>query len=330
MHPMTRFFNWGKRREIAVALARDHIGFRDLTAWYPEWMYEIMETDEVRNTPYRQSIEEMVPGKVVLELGTGPKALWAVYCARAGASRVYALEANEKSYRASLEHVRSLGIANVHVIHGFSDQVELPERCDVLVHDLIGDIGSSEGVVPFVADAKQRLLKPDAIHIPWRCTTYVVLAEDPPLHLAERALSYCMRGFGTYEDLRFVRFFSFPGSAALTAPAVFEDFKFAEKLELKASRRITFTAERDGEVRGMHFFVRLHFPGDRTVDTRTGQTSWATPFVRFDAATPVRKGDTLEAVAETDLTANPRYAISVTRNDGGRVTEIGRYAWSGD
>jgi len=50
MHPMTRFFNWGKRNEIAAALAREHIGFRELTAWYPEWIYEIMETDDVRNT----------------------------------------------------------------------------------------------------------------------------------------------------------------------------------------------------------------------------------------------------------------------------------------
>jgi hypothetical protein len=330
MHPMTRFFNWGKRREIAVALARDHIGFRDLTAWYPDWIYEIMETDEVRNTPYRQSIEETVAGKVVLELGTGRKALWAICCARAGASRVYAIEANEKSYRASVECVRSLGIANVHIIQGFSDQVDLPERCDVLVHDLIGDIGSSEGVVPFVADVKRRLLKPDAIHIPWRCTTNIVLAEDPTLHLAERTLGYCMRGFEAYKELKFVRFFSFPRSAALTAPAVFEDLKFTETLDFETSRRITVTVERDGELRGVHFYIRLHFAGDRTIDTRAGQTSWATPFVRFDAATPVREGDTLEVVVETELSANPSYAISVARNESGRMMQIGRYGWSGD
>jgi hypothetical protein len=43
------------------------------------------------------------------------------------------------------------------VIHGFSDEIELPERCKALVHDLVGDIGSSEGMIQFVENAKRRL-----------------------------------------------------------------------------------------------------------------------------------------------------------------------------
>lgn len=329
MDPMTRFFNWGKRNEIAVALARDHIGFRELTSWYPEWIYEIMETDDVRNIPYRRAIEESVAGKVVLELGTGRKALWAICCAQAGAKRVYAIEANEKSYRASQAVVRSQGLDNVHLIYGFSDKVDLPERCDVLVHDLIGDIVSSEGVVPFVEDAKQRLLKPDALHIPWRCTTYFVLAEDPKLRLSERALSYCLRGCTGYEGLRFVRFFGFPVAAALSQPAIFEEFVFAETPALGGSRRVVVSIERDGVLRGAHFFIQLHL-GTTVVDTRSGQTSWSTPFLRFDAATPVREGDDIEVVIETSLVANPTYSLSVSRIAPGGTTELGRYSWSGD
>jgi protein arginine N-methyltransferase 1 len=330
MHPMTRFFNWGKRNEIAVALAREHIGFRELTAWYPEWIYEIMETDDVRNTPYREAIEEAVAGKVVLELGTGRKALWAICCARAGAKRVYAIEANEKSYRASEAVLRSQGIDNVNLICGFSDKVDLPERCDVLVHDLIGDIVSSEGVVPFVEDAKHRLLKPGALHIPWRCTTYFVLAEDPTLRFSERALSYCLRGFAAYEGSRFVRFFSFPLAAALAEPAIFEDFVFAETPSPQTSRRVAVQIERDGLLRGAHFFIRLHLGTNEIIDTRSGQTSWSTPFLRFDAPTPVQKGDEIRVSIDTDLSANPTYALSIKRTGRGRATEIGRYAWSGD
>ena len=330
MHLMTRFFNWGKRNGIAVALAREHIGFRDLTAWYPDWIYEIMETDDVRNTAYRQAIEAAVAGKVVLELGTGRKALWAVCCARAGAKRVYAIEANEKSFHASQAAVRAQGFNNVNLICGFSDKVDLPERCDVLVHDLIGDVVSSEGVVPFVEDAKLRLLKKGAVHIPWRCTTYFVLAEDPVLRIGERALSYCLRGFAAYEHLRFARFFSFPPAAALAEPAIFEDFEFAETPSLRTSRRVVVSIKRDGLLRGAHFFIQLHL-GARVVDTRSGQTSWSTPFLRFDAPTPVQKGDEIEISIETDLSANPNYALTARQTvRGGDATEVGRYAWSGD
>src|SRR6516165_5630362 len=140
MHPLTRFLNYLKRKDISLALAREHLTDRDLTEWYPDWMYEIMETDEVRNQAYEDVIREMVSGKVVLEVGTGRKALWAVCCARAGAKRVYAVEANERAYRASLRFLRSQKIDNVHLVCGFSDQVRLPEPCEVLVHSLVGDI----------------------------------------------------------------------------------------------------------------------------------------------------------------------------------------------
>src|SRR5579872_1862538 len=209
-----------------MALVREHLSDRVLTEWYSEWMYELMETDEVRNQPYQDTIQEVVSGKVVLELGTGRKALWAVRCAQAGARKVYAIEANQRAYQASLRYIESQKIENVHLICGFSDKVDLPERCDVLVHDLVGDIGSSEGMIPFIEDAKRRMLKPDAVHIPRRCTTHVVLARDPEMHWAEWAFSYALRGLRRFDDISFVRFFGFPQSAALSEPQVFEDFVF--------------------------------------------------------------------------------------------------------
>src|SRR5215470_10294402 len=143
MHPLTRFFNYLKQIDFSLAAQREHLSEREQVEWYPVWMYELMETDDNRNQPYRDTIRETVAGKVVLELGTGRKALWAVCCARAGAKRVYAIEANQKACQASARFLRSKKIENVHLINGFSDHVDVPERCEVLVHDLVGDIGSS-------------------------------------------------------------------------------------------------------------------------------------------------------------------------------------------
>jgi len=330
MHALTRFFNYGKQHDFSLILAREHIGYRELTDWYPDWIYEIMETDEVRNRPYRDVIREAVSNKVVLELGTGRKALWAVYCAEAGAKRVYAIEANKKAYEASLELVRSRNLENVHMICGFSDQIQLPERCDVLVHDLVGDIGSSEGMIPFIEDAKRRLLVSNAIHIPRRCTTYGVLAEDPKLSLAERALSYAIRGFRRFDALFFVRFFGFPRSAALSEPQVFEDILFDRPQQLSTSTQLDIEIQRDGELRGVLFFIRLHFSETELVDTWASQTSWSTPYVRLEANTSVRKGDLVEVSIQSELSGNPTYSLKLVHKTHGRAREIGRYAWSGD
>lgn len=330
MHPLTRFFNYLKRIDFSLALAREHIDDRNLTEWYPAWMYELMETDEVRNRAYGNAIQEAVSGKVVLELGTGRKALWALFCARAGAKRVYAIEANQKAYQSSLDVVRSRGIENVHLIHGFSDQVELPERCDVLVHDLVGDIGSSEGMIPFVEDAKRRLLSADAIHIPQRCMTLVILAEDPKLSLAEWGLSYGLRGFGRFDALPFVRLFGFPHSAALSEPHVFEDLVLDQALPLGTSKQFAVEIKRDGELRGVCFFIRLYLSESHVVDTWESHTSWSTPYVRLKAAVSVKKGNFIEVSLRSDLSGNPSYSLKLLHRSNGVAREIGEYAWSGD
>src|SRR5215472_19354627 len=125
MHPLTRLFHYLKRNHFSVAVEREHLSEREQVEWYPVWMYELMETDENRNQPYRDTIREVVAGKVVLELGTGRKALWAVCCALAGARKVYAVEANKRAYQQSLTFLRSRNIDNVHLIYGFSDRITL-------------------------------------------------------------------------------------------------------------------------------------------------------------------------------------------------------------
>jgi hypothetical protein len=330
MYPLTRFFNYLKRIDFSLALEREHISDRDLTEWYPYWLYELMETDEVRNKPYQEAIREAVSGKVVLELGTGRKALWAVCCARAGAKRVYAIEANERAYQASLRFLRSEGIENVHLICGFSDKVEVPERCEVLVHDLVGDIGSSEGMISFIEDAKRRLLTPDAIHIPQSCTTHVVLVEDPRLGLAEWLFSYAMRGFRRFEDITFVRFFGFPKAAVVSKVQMVEDFIFNRALPFSTSSRLDFEIDRDAELRGALFFIRLYFGDKRIVDTWNSNTTWATPYVRLKAPATVKKGDIVEMSIQSELSGNPRYSLQIVHKANGSAREIGRYDWTGD
>jgi protein arginine N-methyltransferase 1 len=330
LHPICSFFNYLKRIDFSLALTREHIDDRALTDWYPDWMYELMETDEVRNAAYRGAIDAVVAGKTVLELGVGRKALWALHCARAGARQVYGIEANRKSFEGSLAAVQAAGAGNVQLFHGFSDRVELPEPCQVLVHDLVGDIGSSEGMVPFVADARTRFLAPGAMHIPCRCITEARLCEDPRLGPAEWALSWLLRGATAFERLSFVRFFGFPAEAVLSDPEVFEDILLADAIPGTTRREVLFSVKRDGLLRGLCLSIRLFLDPDHVIDTWASHTSWSTPYLRLPAATPVEAGETITMTVETDLSASPSYSVVLRRGSGATGAEIGRYAWSGD
>jgi hypothetical protein len=330
MHPLTRFFNYLKRIDFSLAVEREHLSEREQVEWYPVWMYELMETDENRNQPYRDTIREAVAGKVVLELGTGRKALWAVCCAEAGARKVYAVEANKRAYQESLKALKARNIDNVHLIFGFSDKITLPEHCEVLVHDLIGNIASSEGMIPFIEDAKRRLLTPDAMHIPKRCVTCVVLAEDPTLTLAERTLSYVMRGFQRLDGLPFVRVFGFRPRDALSEPYVFEVFTFSQAQQFRRSVRLDMEIKRDGVLQGVFFFLRIYFNDTRVLDTWASHTCWETPFVRFKQPARVKQGDHVELCIQSDLSGNASYSLQMTHRVDGLTKRIGEYTWSGD
>jgi predicted nicotinamide N-methyase len=330
MHPLTRLFNHLKRTDFSMALAREHLSEREQVEWYPDWMYELMETDEIRNRHYSDAIREIVPGKVVLELGTGRKALWAMCCATAGAKKVYAVEANERAYQESLKYLRAKKIENVELILGFSNKINLPEQCEVLVHDLIGDIGSSEGMIPFLEDAKRRLLTPDAIHIPQRVRSYVVLVEDPRFTAAETAFSYALRGFRRLDEFPFVRVFGFPSRSTLSEPQVFEDFAFRQEQQLRRTVRLVAEIKRGGMLHGVFFFLRLSFTDAAVLDTWISQTTWATPYVRFKTPAVVKRGDQVELTIESDLSGNPSYSLQLMHRVNGSAKMIGEYAWAGD
>jgi hypothetical protein len=198
------------------------------------------------------------------------------------------------------------------------------------VHDLIGNIASSEGMIPFIEDAKRRLLVPDAVHIPQRCVTCAVLAEDPTLTLAERTFSYVLRGFQRLDRLPFVRVFGFRPRDALSEPYVFEDFTFRQVQQFRSSVRLDMEIKRDGVLQGVFFFLRIYFSETSVLDTWATPTCWETPFVRFKQPARVKEGDHVELCIQSDLSGTPSYSLQMTHRADGSAKRIGAYAWAGD
>ncbi len=129
-------------------------------------MHCIMLNDRERTSRYIKAIEETVrEGDVVIDIGTGTGVL-AVAAARAGAAHVYAIEAGSIAGVAKSTFEANSLRDRVTLVEGWSREVELPERADVLVSEILGDEALSERVLEVTLDARKRHLKPDARLVP--------------------------------------------------------------------------------------------------------------------------------------------------------------------
>jgi SAM-dependent methyltransferase len=141
-------------------------------------VHRTMIRDRVRTEAFRRAIESVVrPGDVVLDVGAGSGIL-SLFAARAGAVRVYAVEATTVAVVA-----QGLAAANgvaeiVQVIQGDVMEVELPERVDVIVSEWLGGFGIDEGMLGPVIAARDRWLKPGGVMIPRSVTAWTALVHD--------------------------------------------------------------------------------------------------------------------------------------------------------
>ena len=137
--------------------------------------------DERRTGDFVAAITAAVrPGDVVLDIGTGSGVL-AIAAARAGARRVYAVEASDIAEVAERVFAVNDVQDRVTIVPGWSRQIELPEPADLLVAEVIGNEPLEEEILETTLDARRRLLAPGACLIPHHLTLLArpVLLPEP-------------------------------------------------------------------------------------------------------------------------------------------------------
>ena len=145
--------------------------------------------DRRRTESFLAGVKAVVrPGDVVLDLGTGI-GLLAIAAAQAGASRVYAVEPTGICTLAQANfHANGYG-DRITLITGMSTDVELPERADVLLSDLVSNDPLGEQVVQITVDARRRLLKPAARLMPSGVRIYALPVAVPEALLPRDAFT---------------------------------------------------------------------------------------------------------------------------------------------
>lgn len=215
--------------------------------------YKAMRDDPTRTPVFEQAIKERLnknkqnpESQVVLDLGTGPFALFAMMAADMGAGKVYAIEGNPEAAASARYMVKKAGYEDViTVIEGLSTEIQLPEKVDFTIAELIGSIGSEEGVYATLKDAARFLKDPSDQDnwIPTRIQTYGAPASYT-LHNLFGPPEFDWTKLGG-EPIRFRC--SDNGLQLLSEPQIIEDISFAtaDKSKTVEEGSLTFTISAD-------------------------------------------------------------------------------------
>ncbi|KAF6075552.1 protein arginine methyltransferase 6 [Phyllostomus discolor] len=148
-------------------------------------VHEEMIADRVRTDAYRLGIMRnwaALRDKTVLDVGAGTGIL-SIFCAQAGARRVYAVEASS-IWQQAQEVVRLNRLEDrVHVLPGPVETVELPEQVDVIVSEWMGYGLLHESMLSSVLHARAKWLKEGGLLLPASAELFLAPISDHTLDL---------------------------------------------------------------------------------------------------------------------------------------------------
>ena len=141
--------------------------------------YGKMIADGPRINAYIAALRQaIVPGSVVVDLGSGP-GLFALVACQLGARRVFAIEP-DNIIQVGRDAARVQGVADrIEFIQSLSTKVTLPEQADVIVSDLRGMLPWFQQHILSIVDARSRFLAPGGILIPGLDRLWAAVVEAP-------------------------------------------------------------------------------------------------------------------------------------------------------
>ncbi|KAM7352805.1 arginine methyltransferase 8 [Cochliomyia hominivorax] len=166
-------------------------------------VHEIMLKDRPRQEAYKKAIftnASLFKDKIVLDVGSGTGILSA-FCAKAGASLVYAVEASNLA-KIALKVMEDNNLTStVKVVHSKIEEFILPpsaEKVDIIISEWMGFYLLHEGMLDSVLYARDTFLKPNGLLFPSEATIYVAPCSMPSLFdYWEDVDGFCLSSFGT-------------------------------------------------------------------------------------------------------------------------------------
>jgi protein arginine N-methyltransferase 1 len=274
--------------------------------------HQRLVADTVRVNAYRTAIYRHSSGKSVAEVGCGSGIL-SIFAAQAGAARVVAIEESEIAALAEEMFAANNCDDVVELRRANSRDVELDEPVDLIIHEILGSDPFVEALLPSIADARRRLLRPGGRLLPYRIEVccFGIELEDRPYRDKARVLAETRELLGLYaidfapmlQRLEGVRHQLLPPPMDLTAPfkprilsgelCLLDLDLYDESLDLDQQlREVRLPILEGGKLGGVVLFFRAHL--DETLILSTSPygppTTWGYDVRAFAQRMPVSPG----------------------------------------
>jgi protein arginine N-methyltransferase 7 len=301
----------------AVEIDPDHLNVRinlgvALKNATPLWHFPMMN-DAPRNAVYDEAIRRVVPGRSVLDIGTG-SGLLAMMAARAGAKRVVSCEMVPWIAAKAGEVVAANGLGDqIKVIAKRSTDLrigtDLDERAEVLITEVFGTAVVNEYVIPTVEHAHAQLLQPGAKVVPNAASARAYLAGGPALegHLfIDRAAGFTLAPFNDFAQTKMNLDVHYVPHDVLSDD--FEVFRFdlTRPPPQPEKRVIDVVATRPGRCFGVVQWLRLELVDDLVYENRPSPSAtiegWGHMLYRFSEPIELKAGDRVRLVAQHNRT----------------------------
>ena len=258
--------------------------------------------DPARLDAFARAVAEIVrPGDVVADLGSGT-GLLALFACRAGASRVYAVEkTGMAAYARRIAGDNGFG-DRVIGLRGHSQRVDLPERVDAVVSDMVGDIGFIKGGADALADVRARWLKPGGRLMPETSAMWLAPVEHAGLYTKVDFWSAPVAGIDMSSLRRpaantlYAHFFETRDLLSAGVEIIDCDHRTACPGIVRGGA--SFVIERAGTLHGLAGWATARLSPSVTLTTAPGAHDRIRRHNRFlpiDTAVPVLAGDIVDA-----------------------------------
>jgi SAM-dependent methyltransferase len=261
-----------------------------------------MVFDDTRNRAYAAAIERVVtPDSVVLDLGCG-LGIHGLLAARAGARKVFFVDP-EVVVHSALEVAQRNGLGDrVQAFQGRIEDIDLPEKVDVIISVFTGNMLYMEDLLPSLFRARDRWLKPGGVLIPDAAQLVVAPVDATAFHDEWiGAWSRPHLGFDFSHLRRFAANRFHAGSREqyavwpqLAEPQVLVEADLTQATDTALHHRTSFPIAGGGICSGVLGWIRLHL-GDAWVGTgpQDPPLHWTPQLMPLDPPWTLSPGDQL-------------------------------------